>query len=271
MAEKKFRSWVGFREEEERAPLANPVDRIRELDPAYRAFVAVFDRAIDSARRKDRQRRRASADLTPFHGVPIGIVTGAQRDDVDAVLRSSPVGEWISVIVTEEDVAQLAGEYLANTRVYRRLGRPLFIDKNPNNFRNVGLIRLLFPRAKIIDARRDPMDCCFSNFKQLFASGQQFTYGLGDIGHYYRLYVELMDHWDEVLPGRVLEHTRNLELTGENEVTAHITAEQLKTPEDLVRRLARSRRVLWLNPGLVQEVPRFVAEPVKARRPPRLY
>jgi hypothetical protein len=60
------------------------------------------------------------------------------------------------------------------------------------------------PNAKIIDARREPMDCCFSNFKQLFASGQQFTYGLDDIGHYYRLYVELMDHWDQVLPGRVL-------------------------------------------------------------------
>ena len=94
--------------------------------------------------------------------------------------------------------------FLATTRVHRKLGRPFFIDKMPNNFRHIALLHLILPNAKIIDARREPMDCCFSNFKQLFATGQQFTYGLDDIGHYYRLYVELMDHWDQVLPGRVL-------------------------------------------------------------------
>jgi hypothetical protein len=74
----------------------------------------------------------------------------------------------------------------------------------PNNFRHIGLIHLMLPNAKIIDARRDPMDCCFSNFKQLYARGHPFAYDLADVGRYYRLYVELMDHWDQVLPSRVL-------------------------------------------------------------------
>ncbi|MDG2005432.1 MAG: sulfotransferase, partial [Novosphingobium sp.] len=79
-----------------------------------------------------------------------------------------------------------------------------FIDKMPNNFRHIGLISLILPNAKIIDARRAPMDCCFSGFKQLFAEGQEFTYGLHEIGTYYSDYVSLMDYWDEVLPGKVL-------------------------------------------------------------------
>lgn len=75
----------------------------------------------------------------------------------------------------------------------------------PNNFRHLGLIHLILPNAKIIDARREPMDCCWSGFKQLFAEGQEFTYSLEDIGHYYRAYVDLMNHWTEVLPeGRIL-------------------------------------------------------------------
>ena len=81
---------------------------------------------------------------------------------------------------------------------------PFFIDKNPNNFRHLGLIHLILPNARIIDARREAMACCFSNFKQLFAAGQEFTYGLDDIARYYRSYVELMAHWDAVLPGRIL-------------------------------------------------------------------
>jgi hypothetical protein len=74
----------------------------------------------------------------------------------------------------------------------------------PNNFRHLGLIHLILPNAKIIDARRDPLACCFSNYKQLFASGQQFTYGIDDIARYYRMYVQLMAHWDCALPGRIL-------------------------------------------------------------------
>lgn len=93
--------------------------------------------------------------------------------------------------------------YIEDTRVFRG-DAPLFIDKMPNNFLHIGLIKLILPNAKIIDARRHPMSCCFSGFKQLFAEGQEFTYGLRQIGEYYREYVRLMDHWDSVLPGSVL-------------------------------------------------------------------
>ncbi len=106
--------------------------------------------------------------------------------------------------LTADQCREFGEAYIRDTQAYRSTGKPFFIDKMPNNFRHIALLHLILPNAKIIDARRDPMDCCFSNFKQLFASGQQFTYGLDDIGHYYRLYVELMDHWDQVLPGRVL-------------------------------------------------------------------
>ncbi|HWM69272.1 MAG TPA: sulfotransferase [Steroidobacteraceae bacterium] len=105
--------------------------------------------------------------------------------------------------LTAADFRRLGEKYIHETQVYRT-GTPFFIDKMPNNFRHIGLIQLILPNAKIIDARREPMACCFSNFKQLFASGQEFTYSLQDIGRYYRTYVELMQHWDEVLPGKVL-------------------------------------------------------------------
>jgi sulfotransferase family protein len=102
-----------------------------------------------------------------------------------------------------EDFRAYGEKYIEDTRIYRT-GLPRFIDKMPNNFRHIGLIHLILPNARIIDARREPMACCFSNFKQLFASGQEFTYSLDDIASYYRMYVQLMGHWDEVLPGRVL-------------------------------------------------------------------
>ncbi len=105
--------------------------------------------------------------------------------------------------MTAENFRRLGEKYLADTRAYRT-GKPFFIDKMPNNFRHVGLIHLMLPNAKIIDARREPMACCFSNFKQLFANGQEFTYGIEDISRYYRTYLELMRHWDYALPGRVL-------------------------------------------------------------------
>jgi len=97
----------------------------------------------------------------------------------------------------------LGKKYIEDTR-FHRAGAPYFIDKMPNNFRHIGLIHLILPNAKIIDARREPMACCFSNFKQLFAEGQEFTYGLDEVGRYYRAYVNLMEHWDGVMPGKVL-------------------------------------------------------------------
>ena len=93
--------------------------------------------------------------------------------------------------------------FIEDTRVYRR-DAPLFIDKMPNNFMHIGLIRLILPQARVIDARRDVMACCFSNFKQLYGEGQDFSYGLESMGRYYRDYVRLMAHWDQVLPGFVL-------------------------------------------------------------------
>ncbi|MGI4730117.1 MAG: sulfotransferase family protein, partial [Janthinobacterium lividum] len=101
------------------------------------------------------------------------------------------------------EVRALGERYLADTRVYRS-DTPRFIDKMPNNFRHIGLIHLILPNARIIDARRDPMSCCFSNLKQLFANGQEFSYGVDDIARYYRTYLDVMDHWDRALPGRVL-------------------------------------------------------------------
>jgi tetratricopeptide (TPR) repeat protein len=98
---------------------------------------------------------------------------------------------------------ELAEKYLRDTEVYR-VGKPRFIDKMPNNFRHIGLIHLMFPNATIIDARREPMACCFGNLKQLFAQGQEFAYSIDDIARYYRTYLDIMEHWDTVLPGRVL-------------------------------------------------------------------
>jgi predicted Zn-dependent protease len=102
------------------------------------------------------------------------------------------------------ELKQLGEEYLERTRIHRKLGRPLFIDKMPNNFLQIGFIHLILPNAKIIDARRHPMACGFSCFKQHFARGQAFSYSLTDIGRYYADYVDLMAHFDTVLPDRIV-------------------------------------------------------------------
>jgi tetratricopeptide (TPR) repeat protein len=116
---------------------------------------------------------------------------------------ASPRYPQILANLNADDFRRHGEKYIADTRVYRR-GNPRFIDKMPNNFRHVGLIHLVLPNARIIDARREPMACCFSNFKQLFAAGQEFTYSIDDIARYYAIYERLMRHWDTVLPGKVL-------------------------------------------------------------------
>jgi len=118
--------------------------------------------------------------------------------------RENPSGKYPECLaeMKPEQFRELGESYLETTRI-QRCDTPFFIDKMPNNFRHIGLIHLILPNSKIIDARRHPMGGCFSGFKQLFAHGQTFTYGLEDIGKYYRDYVRLMDHWDAVLPGRV--------------------------------------------------------------------
>ena len=95
-------------------------------------------------------------------------------------------------------------QFIEETRIYRK-NAPLFIDKMPNNFLHLGLIKLILPNAKIIDARRGPMACCFSGFKQLFAEGQDFSYDLEDLGRYYQVYLKLMAHWNKVLPNFILQ------------------------------------------------------------------
>ena len=128
------------------------------------------------------------------------IVLGLQRTDAAGV----PVRYPASLAhLTEDEARAFGARYLHDTRVYRR-DRPFFIDKMPNNFRHIGLIHLMLPNARIIDARRDPMSCCFSNLKQLFAQGQEYSYGVENIARYYRTYLDLMAHWDAVLPGRIL-------------------------------------------------------------------
>jgi tetratricopeptide (TPR) repeat protein len=127
---------------------------------------------------------------------------------VQDLIRAIPGGAstaWPDLLgaLTPARLKALGDDYIARTRVHRVMGRPLFIDKMPNNFQHVGFIRLILPRARIIDARRHPMGACFSAFKQHFAHGQDFSYDLGDLGAYYQLYIELMRHFDAVAPGTV--------------------------------------------------------------------
>ncbi len=122
---------------------------------------------------------------------------GGRRKKSDRSLYPEVLQELSPAQLTE-----LGEEYLERASVQRG-DAPFFIDKMPNNFAHIGLIKLILPKARIIDARRHPMATCFSGFKQLFASGQRFTYGLEDIGHYYKDYIALMAHWDKILPGQV--------------------------------------------------------------------
>ena len=123
--------------------------------------------------------------------------------------------------LSPDELTGLGRRYIEETRAVRS-GKPRFIDKMPNNFSHVGLIHAILPNARIVDVRRHPMDACLSNFKQYFANGQSFSYDLEDLGRYYRCYLALMDHWDEVLPGKVM----------------HLQYEQLIVdPQGTIRRL----------------------------------
>ena len=124
--------------------------------------------------------------------------------------------------LSPDQILDLGQDFLSRTQIQRKEAKPYFIDKLPNNWLYTGFIHLILPKAKIIDARRDPMDCCFSNFKQHFARGQAFSYGLEDMGRYYSDYVRLMQHFDQVLPGRVHRV---------------IHESLIEAPEDQIRRL----------------------------------
>ncbi len=116
--------------------------------------------------------------------------------------RSEPEYPGVLRRLRPETLRKLGEQYIASTSIHRQ-GAAYFTDKMPNNFRHIGLIKLILPNARIIDARRDPMACCFSVYKQLFAEGQEFSYSLEDVARYYRTYLRLMAHWNAVLPGQI--------------------------------------------------------------------
>lgn len=129
----------------------------------------------------------------------------AMAKDLRDRAGSDEIGTYSAVLasLSASELRALGEQYLQRTRIYRKTERRFFIDKMPNNFLHIGMIQSILPNAKIIDARRHPLGCCFSNFKQFYARGHRFSYGLTDIGRYYRDYVQLMAHFDAVLPGRI--------------------------------------------------------------------
>jgi tetratricopeptide (TPR) repeat protein len=142
----------------------------------------------------------------------------ADRDGYPETVATAPGGVF----------ATLGSRYLAETAALRT-GRERFTDKLPNNFSHVGLIHAILPNATIIDARRHPMDACFSVYKQHFAEGQTFSYDLQDLGRYYRCYLSAMDHWDAVLPGKVL-HFQYEELVRDPEASIRRLLEHCRLP-----------------------------------------
>lgn len=152
-----------------------------------------------------------------------------------------------------EKLTQLGERYLEETKVYRD-GAEYFTDKMPNNFRHIGLIKSILPNAKIIDARRDPMDCCFSAYKQLFAEGQEFSYGLEMLADYYRDYVDLMAHWKQVYPGSI--HTvvhEQLVADPENQIRALFDYLQLPLEDQCLQSHKADRRVKTASSEQVRE------------------
>jgi tetratricopeptide (TPR) repeat protein len=172
---------------------------------------------------------------------------------MELFLRANPadnsVSEYPSFIASlgRTDIEQMATRYLAQTQAHRPLGLPRFVDKMLANFSHVGLIQLMFPNASIIDARRHPLACSFSCYKQLFPRGMNFSYDLGELGLYYRDYVELMEHMDEVLPGRVHRvHYEQLIADPEREVSRLLAFCRLPFEADCLR--------FYQNPRVVQTV-----------------
>jgi tetratricopeptide (TPR) repeat protein len=151
--------------------------------------------------------------------------------------------EWADDLGPDE-LRELGEEYLGNARLHRKTEKPFFIDKLPNNWINIGLIHLILPNARIIDARRHPLGCCFSNFKQNFARGQSFSYSLEDLGLYYSDYVRLLGHFDEVLPGRIhrVFHERMVE-DSESEIRAMLDYLGLPFEESCLRFYENDRAV----------------------------
>jgi len=126
-----------------------------------------------------------------------------ERLRAEAQFQGAPPYPALLATLPPERFGGIGREYLESTRPRRKTDKPFFVDKHPENFVNAGLIHLALPRAKIVDARRHPLDCCFSIFRNYFPSAPQWSHDLEEIGRFYAAYVELMAHWDVVLPGRI--------------------------------------------------------------------
>ena len=182
-------------------------------------FAQLVDRSIDvfSAELLSRPGGCENADAIFIVGMPRAgstlveqilsshsLVEGtSELPDMPAIARGR--GKYPASVeaMSDADRREAGEEYLRRASIQRRTKRPFFIDKLPNNWTFAPFIHFVLPNAKIVDARRHPLSCCFSNFRQHFARGQDFTYDLGDLGHYYAAYVKLMAHMDSVMPGRV--------------------------------------------------------------------
>jgi hypothetical protein len=146
--------------------------------------------------------------------------------------------------LSAEHFHRLGQQYLELARIHRTESKPRFIDKMPNNFPAVGLLHLILPNCKIIDARRYPMDSCLSCYRQLFARGQSFTYDLTDIGEYFLEYQRMMDYWHEVLPGRCLTvQYEDLVMDFDQQVRRLLEYCELPWEENCVRFYATERPV----------------------------
>ena len=218
-------SFAHYARRQRAAPRSVALRRRRNREPRATAPSALFTpRVLRRARRRglrrarpDLHRRPAALGLDADRADPVQPLRGRRHDGAAGHHRADAraarahgrapderrtTTRWRRSTATS--CARSASEYLERTRIHRKPDAPFFIDKMPNNFAHVGLIHLILPNAKIIDARRHPLGCCFSGFKQHFARGQTLhATTSSDIGRYYRDYVELMAHFDAVLPGRV--------------------------------------------------------------------
>ena len=140
--------------------------------------------------------------VEPTHELPNIISTALRLNERKSQDKKSRYPD-ILLSLSSPQLKLIGDKYIKDSEVFRS-DKPYFIDKMPNNFRHIGLIKLILPNAKIIDIRRSSMSACFSCFKQLFAEGQEFTYDLKDLAGYYNNYVELMNHWNKVLPNQIL-------------------------------------------------------------------
>ncbi|HEY0630173.1 MAG TPA: sulfotransferase [Sphingomicrobium sp.] len=179
-----------------------------------------------------------TSELPNMNAIALGLVEELEADDGEYVVTRLPD-------LHRSRFHEMGRRYIEQARPYRRTDRPYFIDKMPSNWQHIGLIHLILPRAKIIDVRRDPLDCCFSNFAQYFPKGHEFTHSLGALGRHYRAYEDLMAHFDEVRPGTVYRLVyEDLVDRPEAEIRKLLAAIDVPFEESCLRFFETSRPVL---------------------------